>query len=809
MNIETPLPTDPSDPPQNPAKPVKGLEVFRAPQAETTPLTSNKEVAKPLIRRLKSTKKLYVIAVGLLSIAILVSAAVLGLNKILFNLTTLHFVPADAEFYLGISVRNHPQVQKLKALTEKFPGGKKITQMPNFFRSELLGAPKDPFEDIVRLAEKEIFLAKVSKDSSQGLGSLEQLLNVVDLKSTKIATEKLDNFKKDTKIYTTSTLTFEDKTILDVKLNQKGEGSESYPMGALPFGVTLPYSKSIFATAIDKFIISGEKINDVKQAISLSKSVGILAPLRDRKLKNILSKKEHKQISKYFPKEYLLKFYQQKPLEPFSNLLPISSLSQSFLQGYDTMNRIEGENYIQVTRGLTITAKDNGVWMNSYQLDWRTPKESLKNPYKISDSLATRLPQKFSGISPAFFAETRNFKQLMADQEAMLTEVAEKSDNRNQRKEFKEAADGFAEFKAELRKTFGIDPDKDIFSWMEGQTALIFNAGAKNKAPELLIVAEIKDKNGVENSLKKLRLPNYIEERKRTATESDIRQIGMALEMYYADKNQYPKSLETLVPTYIYKLPKDPTDKPYRYTVSANLKSARVEGTLPDGRTIYFSSETGQVNYAGTSSVTAIKPLEPTKSTYKNVNLYSLPLYDAEGTKYFLVFAVTSKKAAIAFADSDQSIKDIIDFEEKPTGSLAASKVWRDQFSDSSQTVGGLTFIEPIGFFGTWEYYKNAYPEVRSYTQLLGESDLEIVLKGYLSTLKSIGTVVTKEKPVYATKTFVRIEELPKAEKDKAEDALNRLLDQTTRGITPSSVLGAATRNWSEAFKQLRDLTFP
>jgi len=87
-------------------------------------------------------KKYLLIAAGVLTFLVVGTGAVLGLNKLLFSPTSLHFVPDDAEFYLGISVRDHPQVQKLKELTEKFPGGKRISESPTNFTKELLGAPK-------------------------------------------------------------------------------------------------------------------------------------------------------------------------------------------------------------------------------------------------------------------------------------------------------------------------------------------------------------------------------------------------------------------------------------------------------------------------------------------------------------------------------------------------------------------------------------------------------------------------------------------------------------------------------------------
>ncbi len=781
------------------------------------------KISKPVGLFLHVPTKFKLLAAGVLSLAIIGIALVLGITHFI-GPNTLHFIPDSAEFYLGISVRNHPQVQKLKKLTEKFPGGAKIVEEPNQFRSEIFGAPKDPFEDIVRLAEKEIFLAKISDDSvsdnngtgaappgtTTGGGGLEKLINVVEMGSPKLADEKLNNFKEDKSIYTTTAQSFEDNEILNIKLNQKGSDSQQFDLGAMPYSVTLPYSQSVYASTVDKFILSAEKLSDLKKSLSLSKTANPLNFSAKNNMKNILSDKDHKEIARFFPKEYLVKFYQQKPLEPFANLLPISSISQTFMFGYDTLQRVEGKNYIEVNRGLVITAHDDGIRMNSYQLDWHTPKEDLKNSYKIKDSLASRLPEKYSGLSPAIFAETNNYKDLMIDQEQILKDVSEKSDNRNQRKEFKDAVKDFDEFKSTLRSTFGVDPDKDIFSWMDNKVATIFNAGAKNKAPELLVVAEIKDKDAVENSLKKITLPNYVEETNATAKkrvqESNIRQIATGLEAYHAKNLKYPNSLAELKPVYLISIPKDTvTGMGYKYSVSSNRITARVEGKSPDGRVVFYSSQTGTVDYEGAEKSSSIKPLTPTKSTYKGFNLYSIKIFDQSGVKYSMFFTVTDKLAVVSFGDTNQSIKDIIDFEKKPGKTLSSCEAWKDQFDSVTEDVGGLIYIEPVQFFGTWEYFRSSYSEYSSYIENL--SDTELVLKGYLATIPSIGTTITKEKPVYATKTFMRIKELPESEKKQAEDAFFRLRDENKKRSSP--ILGSVSVNFTNVARDLRALVFP
>ena len=167
-----------------------------------------------------------------------------------------------------------------------------------------------------------------------------------------------------------------------------------------------------------------------------------------------------------------------------------------------------------------------------------------------------------------------------------------------------------------------------------------------------------------------------------------------------------------------------------------------------------------------------------------------------------MYFASTDKKLIILFSDIDQSLKDVVDYNGELKESLASGENWKTQFENKGE-VGGIIYVEPIKFWGIIDYIQNIYPEYKSYIS----SDLETTFKGYLKTLKSIGTVVVKEKDVHITNTFIQVVELPDEEKKKIEEAVQRLLNFYKNGGY-NSVLGIDTSNdtlelWKERIKRL------
>ncbi len=206
--------------------------------------------------------------------------------------------------------------------------------------------------------------------------------------------------------------------------------------------------------------------------------------------------------------------------------------------------------------------------------------------------------------------------------------------------------------------------------------------------------------------------------------------------------------------------------------------------------------------------------MKPTPGDYKGNKIYKLQLPPYSNIKYSYYFAMTKTKVILSISDSDQSIKEIIDFETKATETLSKNSAWQKQFGKITGKVNLIAFAEPVNLLGLMDYVKNAYPEYKqaasSYSP--GSStyfdDIEKAAKGYLKTVKSIGAYSGQNKEVGYSKIFVNIVELPGAEKKDAEDALGRLLktDNTNQyksvlGIYSETTFSKVQKDWNKFFK--------
>lgn len=80
---------------------------------------------------------------------------------------------------------------------------------------------------------------------------------------------------------------------------------------------------------------------------------------------------------------------------------------------------------------------------------------------------------------------------------------------------------------------------------------------------------------------------------------ADVKQIQLALELYFDQNNVYPQSLSLLEPEFIVKLPKDPqSGKSYTYKRS-NSKSYMLSAKLEDPKSFYLQNDAkpGDLNY--------------------------------------------------------------------------------------------------------------------------------------------------------------------------------------------------------------------
>src|SRR3990167_5704257 len=220
---EASLPTDPPPPiPQNPTS-----ALFQSPQApqEEPALPASPSQFPPIPSAGVSVNQPPVPPPGespsrlgflksklVLAFVLLVLVIGLGAGGVFYYLsqrvTSYTLLPDDTQFYLGLSVKKHPQVQKLLALSKKLPGGEKMVKYLDDYRQEIFGARKDPFKEILNLADREVFLAKISPDEQEqgrfAVNTLEKLVNIVEFKDSKEAKSNFSKVQKEENVITTT-----------------------------------------------------------------------------------------------------------------------------------------------------------------------------------------------------------------------------------------------------------------------------------------------------------------------------------------------------------------------------------------------------------------------------------------------------------------------------------------------------------------------------------------------------------------------------------------------------------------------------
>ena len=728
-------------------------------------------------------------------------------------------LPDDSQFYLGLSVKNHPQVAKMLELGKRFPGGEKMINYLDDSRAELFGQRKDPFKEILKLSEDEIFLAKISSDEPpenvQRTNPLEKLVNIVNFKGKQDAQAALADISGDENIITTHESYASAKIARFELVEQKrDEESETYRTGALPYMVTLPLSKNIFATSIDNFIVAAEKDSDVKKILDL------VGKKKDKKLKRLADDEEHNEVVGHFPKETLLKFYQRQVLNPFSQA-GLTSLPTAPFGGsrYDTTEReTEGDNVFTVKRGFTIAANDRGFDLASYQLtDKSKVSEGLKHGFTLDGSLARRLPAKYNSNNVLFWAEVKDLKGILKDQEDKFWDIAQNSSDKRQKEIYAQTLDGINKAKDSFKKEFGLDVDEDILSWMTKQSAFFATSGGKDKAPEAMAVFEVDDSKSVLEKISKIKIKDYVKveqiRNKSYRMQSDISSLGRALMLYsQANNNSFPKSLPQLNKEYIKNIPKQQNGQDYGYLTCANGNEAIVWGKDEFSGRLYawvslkkksgfmdintppaVCNITVTYSYDYENRDTDYPLIKPIISDYSGQEIYSYPIVDYKGDVFAFRLATAGDLVIFSFGASDASIKEIIDSGGKSSNTLTSDSRWSDQFAQAPKIVGSVFFAVPENAFGIAEYFLAKEGRLSEYVS----EDYVTIAKGYLKTIKSVGATTTQSGSTLITNTHIRIEAIDEAEAKQVEKALDRAffdkLDRERESGSRNPVLGATT----------------
>jgi len=740
------------------------------------------------------------------------------LNEFLLNkISSLKLISDKAQFYLSLSVKKNPQAEKAKTLIKKFPGGDRLLREFDKYYTNYIGDPKDPLIDVTLYANTELLLSRISKAESK-TDTSDRLLTIVDTKSNKEATEAITNFE-DNKDYQTIKNTYKNRKIINIKEKSQSELSMKSQTKRPYIGESFdsPKPKSLFSTNIDNFLVASDKESDVQKAVDLSQTRKFFGFGKSDEPKSILDSSDHKALNPLFQKETFLKFFQRDPLVPVSSLFPVYWSINTYANP-----ETEANTFMKVTKGIDVSIADDGTKINTYTLDL-SGFEIKPDSFKVSDSLAAKLPKKFSGVAPTFYLETRNIKKQYQNQLKFAEFVKDETKNRQQKEQFEQYLKELDKLKNSYRQMYGLDYEKDLLSWLEKNTSFIFNTGSAKKSPELLIISQINDQNKVESSLKKLQIPNYAQEANDSTRKSDLSQISAALRLYYYDYGVYPTTLGELVSSdtsetiYIRNLPKDPTTgKDYNYEISDDRLNYTLSAQLEDGRTYSINSNNYyNGSYSGNKKETKLTP-KPT--SYKNTKIYSINIYNFENNKFYFYFAVAKDKAILSFSDSDKSLKEVLDFDGKET--LSTNTAWKKQFSKVDQ-ISYLVFSEPINIWGFIEYLQNVYPNYKEAASSYSGAEksywenIEKVVKGYLRTIPSIGTVGVKKGKVQIISSFFNIVELNEKDKKEAEDALQNLLnlendirsktetiDYSILGINTQSLTSKVKKDWNNFYNK-------
>ncbi len=426
------------------------------------------------------------------------------LNEFVLNkITNLNLISENSQFYLSLAVKKNPQAEQAKITIKKFPGGDRILKEFDKYYTEFTGTdPKNVLNDLTQYANTELLFARQSRAKDNEDNS-DRLINIVDLNSAKEASDGVANFSDDTATYKVTENEYKGVKYSSIKLlsEQKLYESRLNTKDSYYDSFSTPKPQARLTAAIDKFIFSSGKEDDVKTAIDISQKSNILGMSGDSSPKSILEATDHKKISALFPKETFIKFFVRDPITPFSSSNPLFNTSVTTSAN---AAETEAETFQKVTRGLDAVITDDGVKLGSYSLD----QNNSQNTFKINQSLAANLPQKFAGVAPTFYMETQNI-QAQWKQELKIAEQLKDSKSRTQREQFTNFLDSQDKMKKSYQDTYGIDYESDVLSWLDGQIGIVFNAGKTKKGPEILLIAQTKNSSKAEGMINKLKIPDY------------------------------------------------------------------------------------------------------------------------------------------------------------------------------------------------------------------------------------------------------------------------------------------------------------
>ena len=798
-----------------------------SPQSDTADAVSQiEEEEHPSgLGKKKRMKVLMLIAAGIVGGTLVAGAAFYVLQLSGAPKGVLSFVPATADYYLGIRIGDEdPQVAQGRELMERFPGGAKWADV--FDNAiELFGQPLDPFQEVLTLAEDEIFLAKVRQPDEEdqrrfrGRGLIDELINIVRLGTT----SDVELAMKD--ILGRNGRTVEEKSSFGssywhVVLDELDEESTTVTLDPLPHQVTIPYSLETYLFGHDRFLISGDAEEDIWEVAKLLEEGEA-----DSRVLDITTQASHQEVTSHFPTDPLLRFYQQQEVVPqfgifpweiftgfiVDSALPIPRASALAAGLLDTVTPIARgqESSTSVGRGVTLDMRDEGAVMTIYSeiLDTR----QFTNTFSVSDSNAMQIPMDLNGSLPMLHIETANLWDKVRGFRAVLEDGAKQSENEETREVYADALEDFEDAIKEISELWGVDFERDILSWMDGNASVTLGARFGGLAPTYVFTFGTSDAAAAKAGIEKILIEDSSAGRRDRSTTREMNTLGRAILDFFDENGRDPLDLDELKVAMVNERMvryesrdyydeedlvrlregqegsvegtlTDNEGERYGYRAIEGGAGFVLETTLDDGRTYSWSYVPGEELlrgvYTGDADPEFGKIRPETVSILGADAAYRLRFTTSSDNFPFSTVYIAVTDSAVYISESVGTLEAILAGSDEVFG---RSEGFSAQFSGAPNDLAGLYFIEPYGFWGIGEYIVTLFGEdLEEFYKEIEEDqeaqDMLVAAQAYLKTLKDIGGYFVLEGRTVIVPTLFRIVELPEVEKNRAEVAVDRLL---------------------------------
>src|SRR3989344_4357048 len=686
-------------------------------------------------------------------------------QKFTLERTILSFLPDSTEYFARITIdKNHDQVKLANELVHRFPGIDKLAEQIKPFFHEILRQPLDPFEPIFSLADKEIFLAKISEKNKGTV--MDQLINIIETSDAFKVIAAGGALKSNEKINLDS-YTYEGKQISHAILSELENSGLQQFLGPIPYKLTIPFSKEAYFTDFDNFLISSDRKEDIESVVNLANSQSSL--LRNLNYGSILEEKSFKSLSGLLPESYLFEFYQKQKAIPnvtqfpgeflsgfivsesFRNLAAVMPFYPSIFSGDDFSSPILGRNGqgeavvstnilekyaasladnlsekikglisneeesihdLKIGRAFTLTAEKEGIDFSTIQEQYDLSLAQFFGAKELmfdsNDLLADKMPRTISGGEIGIWFEVENLAGQIDFADKLLGTLINDAPDDKTRDAYmrqKKAIDtAFDSLIKGLFRDKGVTRD-DLLEILGGRFAFFLAPKFGGAEPAGGLILQGSNISKFEEAFSKI---SFESTPKRPASDykkqSDLSQIVNAAELYYSDNGYYPSSMSKLAPRWLYAVPVDPdTGKPYDFGISDGGQSYWVEATLSDGTKIVAT----RGSYPGIPSLPNILVGAKLLEEYNGAKIYSLSHSDFLGNEKFIPFWIVGADIAIlSIGRNINDIKAVYDFyiSGDSSQSLGTSDEFRFEKARTPGNIGMLAYIKPYSFWGLAEY---------------------------------------------------------------------------------------------------------